>query len=472
MKKNKILVFVLLFVFILYAFQPSSFATDLLNETDAPPEPEPLAITAKSAFLLDADTGDVLFNQNGDTQIYPASTTKIMTAYLTLKYGNIQDAVTLGPEVFSGMDEASSTAGLSTGEIVTVYQLIQCMMIVSANEAANALAIYISGTIEEFVSLMNTEAEALGCTGTHFSNPNGLHDENHYTTANDLAIIAQAAIQNDTFRQICSTASTTMGETNLSDSRILENTNYLLPGTAHTEWDYATCWGIKTGYTTPAGYCLVSVATWNNITLLGVVMGAEKQGDGDDATICSFTDSASLLTWGFENYTTAVNYQKYLATLTPPVIDPAESKILSDIDDEDIFFDSTQAGSDPDSAVSDDRSAETQTAVNSTTSSSEEEFETSVLEYQDTATCNNAEISDSDTPSISIPEPVIISQSSSYYDATALDVSSQALDHTKASIIPSEFDIILLIILLSAAGIFGTLLLILIILVRRKHGGN
>ena len=181
-----------------------------------------------------------------------------MTCYLALQYLDVNAYVTIPDGIHSGMSAGASTANLKAGEELTVYQLLQCLMIVSANEAANAVAILVSSSVPDFVDLMNQEAEALGCTNTHFANTNGLHDEDHYTCARDLAIITRAAMAYDDFLTICGTAQVEIPATNLSDARTLDTTNYFLSGSTHPEYAYEGAYGVKTGFTTPAGYCLVA----------------------------------------------------------------------------------------------------------------------------------------------------------------------------------------------------------------------
>lgn len=311
MRNQKILQIILLLSFI-FLLNLSVSAMDEIHEMESVPAPEALELNVQGAILIDADTGEALYRYQDTQKLYPASTTKLMTCYLTLKYGYLDDYVTLPAGIREGLTESSSTANLIPGEVVTVRQLLQCLMIVSANEAANALAYYVSGSIEDFVALMNEEALALGCENTHFTNPNGLHDEDHYTCAADLARIAQAAVAYEAVYYLCSTPEVTIPETNLSEERTLKTTNYLLEGTDFPDYYYPGAFGLKTGYTTPAGYCLVSAATREGRTLIGVVMGAEKEDTPDGERIGSFTETEKLLDWGFANYQEARNYQSYL----------------------------------------------------------------------------------------------------------------------------------------------------------------
>lgn len=321
-QKNIFFCTILTLIWVYSSFFPA-FAADQIHERDTVPEPDAITVDAASALLMDAETGALLYQQDADVRCYPASTTKIMTAYLTLKYGNIGDTFTLPEGIDTGLDQYSSSAQLKVGEELTIYELLQCLLITSANEAANALAYYVSGSIEDFVALMNTESQTLGCENTHFVNPNGLHDEDHYTTARDLSYIARAALAYDTFSEICGMTEATIPATNLSEERTLTTTNYLLPGSTHPEYGYEGALGLKTGFTTPAGYCLVSAATQSDRTLLAVVLGAKSTQSGSTERIGSFTESAKLLSWGFNNYDTALQYQSYLASLPEETPEPS-----------------------------------------------------------------------------------------------------------------------------------------------------
>ena len=260
-------------------------------------------VKAKAALLLELGSGQALLEQNADEQVYPASLTKVMTCLLTLEHGTLTDTVTVSETALQNLDAAGSTAGLKVGEQLTVEELLYCIMLSSANEACNVAAEYIAGSVDAFVEMMNEEAKALGCTGTHFANPHGLHDENHYTTARDLSLIVQEAMKSQTFLTITSTVTHTVPATNLSEERELFTTNLLeTPGTQYY-YEYAS--GIKTGFTTPAGRCLISTAQRpdSDLHLLSVVCGAEDVTAEDGSIINeNFTETKALFEYGFENY--------------------------------------------------------------------------------------------------------------------------------------------------------------------------
>ena len=292
---KRLLSFVLCSVLVLLSLSPiCSASSGQLVETDEPVA-EPISVSAYAATVIDMKTGRTLFEYDADEQNYPASTTKVMTAYLCLKYGDPDDIITVSEDAFSDISAMASTGGLVVGETMTVRRLLKALLVVSASEAANVVGEYISGSHEEFVNLMNEEAQALGCTGTHFANCHGLPNSEHYTTAHDMALIAQAAMQYEVFREIVGSAITTMEATNKSSATTLQSTNGILPGSSYTEYNYPYAIGIKTGHTSAAGFCLISAAVKDDMELLCVIMGCPSR-------VSSFAQTISLYDWAFENY--------------------------------------------------------------------------------------------------------------------------------------------------------------------------
>lgn len=273
------------------------FASLLPVSALAVTEPE---ISAAAAIIVDTDSGEVYFEKNADQRIQPASTTKLMTALLVIEAverGEIGmgDVVVASDNSGYNLDSDSTNANprIQPGESMSVQDLLYCTMLVSANEACNILGEYVSGTVLGFVDDMNARAEELGCTGTHFANANGLEDSDHYSTAADFAIIAREAMSHSMLEQICSTQSYTVPETNLAGERSLTNTNMLL--NTDSEYYYPPAYGIKTGFFTNAGYCLVSAAEKENMDVICVVMGGVEMDD-------QFRESIKLFNWLFENY--------------------------------------------------------------------------------------------------------------------------------------------------------------------------
>lgn len=260
-----------------------------------------LKLQSEGAVLMDYDTGKILYDNNMDKPLFPASTTKIMTAILAIENGNLDDIVTVDQEVVS-LTEGSHIA-LETGEKLTMEQLLYALLVQSANDAAYAIAKHVSGSIEGFVKLMNEKAKELGATNTNFVNPNGLHDDKHVTTAQDLALIARYAMENETFRKFVNTTKYTIGPTNKkTETRHLWNTNNLLAGSAlinvdgvNVPYKYEGASGVKTGTTSQAGNCLVSFAEKDNQKLIAVVLKAT-----DEANV--YGDSHKLLNYGFNTF--------------------------------------------------------------------------------------------------------------------------------------------------------------------------
>ena len=265
-------------------------------------------VDAKAALLVNSTENVIYYEQNARERVYPASITKVMTALLTVEAIDrgdltLDQVITAGDQTWLDIPADGSTANIQVGEELTVEQLLYCLMLPSANEAANILAQAISGQVSSFVALMNLRAEQLGCTDTHFMNPHGIHHTNHYTTCYDLYLIARKALENATFRQIVSTDEITIPPTNMTaKERVYYNTNALLTHKKYPGYEFPDCIGIKTGSTDAAGYCLLSAARRDGNTLISVVMGAETVVDTDGTHRKQFSESASLLQWGFDNF--------------------------------------------------------------------------------------------------------------------------------------------------------------------------
>ena len=228
---------------------------------------EPFSVDATAAILVDADYNEVLYEQSADERRYPASITKVMTGLLTVEAIDrgelsMDTVVTLGDDLYTGIGEGGSTQGLKAGEILTVQDLLYCALLPSANEACNALASTVAGSIPAFVELMNQRAAALGMTGTHFVNTHGYHDDAHYTTARDIAKMCAEAMKHPDFRQIVSSVRYDVPATNLHAARELHDTNALVSNhrTGNIGLLYRYAVGIKTGSTPEAGSCLASAA--------------------------------------------------------------------------------------------------------------------------------------------------------------------------------------------------------------------
>lgn len=271
-------------------------------------------VEAKSMILIERNSGDVLAEQSADDMVYPASMTKVMTCLLALENLRLSDSVTVSETALADLDESGSSADLLPGETLSVEQLLYCMMLSSANEACNVAAEAVSGNIDTFIALMNTRASQLGCTGTHFANTHGLHDEDHYTTARDLSKIASEALKNPEFRKIVSTAKYTVPATNLSGERHLSTTNRMIVKAENNPYYDSRVSGVKTGFTTPAGRCLIACAENGPLSLLSVICGCDTVIlESGDLEFRSFPETEKLLDWAFSSFT----YDVVLTTLYP-----------------------------------------------------------------------------------------------------------------------------------------------------------
>ena len=268
------------------------------DETLTPPNTD----NSKAALLMDMNSGRLLYGKNIDEKVYPASTTKIMTGILAIEMGNFADVVTATPEAIEPITLEDSHMGILIGEQLTFEQLVTSLLVYSANDAANVLAVHLSGTMQEFTNIMNKKAQELGMTNTHFENPCGSHTDNHYTTAHDLAILSQYAMKNETFRNIVKMPIYKIAPTNkYTEERIMVNTNLFLGTSRSLSHYYPPCTGIKTGHTSKSGYCLVASAEYEDIYLLSIVMGCPNE-DVDEKAY-SYIDSKALFEFGFNNYT-------------------------------------------------------------------------------------------------------------------------------------------------------------------------
>lgn len=263
----------------------------------------------RNAILVDANYDEILYEKEAYAKAYPASITKVMTALLTLEAlenGQLTEdtPVTISELASEKKFPDESTANLKPGEQLTVKQLLYCLLLPSANDAAKALAETLGGTVEDFVVLMNQKAGELGCQGTHFVNPHGLHDPEHYTTAYDIALMMRAALEYDLFREIVGTPSYTIPATAQSEERYFFNTNGLISNLYYSGYIYDKCIGGKTGSTDEAGRCLVSAAEDGDTLLISVILGSgpiEVEGYSN-LRQGQFTESTKLLKWGLNNF--------------------------------------------------------------------------------------------------------------------------------------------------------------------------
>lgn len=258
------------------------------------------ALGSKAAYVMDADSGVILFNYNENEKLYPASLTKIMTALIVLeRVTNMDELVTFSyNSVTKNIDKSSATIGASAGDQLSVKDCLYSLLLPSANDVANALAEHIAGNMNDFVLLMNERASQLGLKNTNFTNPSGLHDDNQYSTAKDLAIIYKEAMKNKLFMQISSSVSYTHApirrykNPNNSNNQVLNTNSIMVPGSTYY---YKGATSGKTGHTSLAGYNLAMSAKKNNMQLITVLLGAQSEK-------IRFNEAKKILDFHFDNY--------------------------------------------------------------------------------------------------------------------------------------------------------------------------
>lgn len=258
----------------------------------APAWPSGVSIEADGGILMDADTGTILYGKNMDQPYYPASITKILTAMIVLEQCSLDEIVEFSYDDVYNVEAGSSSAGIDEGDRLTVRDCLYALMLASANESANALACHVSGSREAFAELMNERAASLGCTGSNFANPSGLNDENHYTTARDMALITREAIKNPVFLEINATRSYQLAPTKRSPEGgyVANHHRMLLKNEAVY---YPGAFAGKTGYTSLAGNTLVTCSENNGMTLIAVVLNGHQS---------HYTDTKALFDFGFDNF--------------------------------------------------------------------------------------------------------------------------------------------------------------------------
>lgn len=263
-----------------------------LHVLAAPEWPSGISIEAESGILMDADTGTILYGKNMDTAYYPASITKILTALIVLEHCDLDEMVEFSHDDVYNVEPGSSSAGIDEGDVLTVRDCLYALMLASANESANALACHISGSREAFADLMNERAAQLGCTNSHFCNPSGLNDENHYATAHDMALIIREAIKDPDYLEINGTRSYQLAPTKRSpEGGYVANHHKMLM--KNDPVYYAGAFAGKTGYTSMSGNTLVTCAERDGVRLIAVVMKSR---------VTHYSDTKTLLNFGFANF--------------------------------------------------------------------------------------------------------------------------------------------------------------------------
>lgn len=275
---------------------------------------EEMQIYSEAAILIEAKTGKILYEKNINERKYPASTTKILTAIIAIENCDLNETATASNYAVNSLDSGYTKANIQVGETFTIEQLLNVMMVQSANEAATIIAEHISGNVSEFSKLMNQKAIEIGCKNSNFLNANGIHDENHYSTAYDMALIARYCMKNETFRNLVNKMECSLPRTEFwqdeqveeNGERIFYNTNRLLDPNHRYYYPYAI--GIKTGFTTPAKNCLVSASNKDGFETIAVILHGETTEDGLSAR---YLDTINLFEYGYNNYKLEDILQEY-----------------------------------------------------------------------------------------------------------------------------------------------------------------
>lgn len=301
--KKKIIYLIFLVIFMASIFLPNnSMATDVktqIVEYKGEEKEEIFSnIKAPNLLLAQTNTSRILYERASEEKIYPASITKLMTAILVVENCELDEIVTVSENAVKSVPSGYVNANLQVGEQLTVEDLMYVMLIPSANDAANALAEHVGGSIDSFSTMMNSRARELGCTGSNFTNPSGLHQETHYTTTKDLYLIAKQAISNSFIEKVIGTTNYTLPSTNkyTKTKRMFTTTNYMKRKSLSKYYcDY--CIGGKTGYTGEAKNCVVEFAKKDGIELIAIVMGETATVKGQ-----KFLDAKEMLEYVFKNY--------------------------------------------------------------------------------------------------------------------------------------------------------------------------
>ena len=276
------------------AEQTAAEATGSVSTNSISGWPQASDISSEAAVVMENTTNTILYSKNADEELFPGSTVKIMTCFLALENTQLTDQVTMTATGVSGVTDGGASISSQVDEVFTVEQCLYAIMVSSANDIALQIAEHVGGSVENFVQQMNTRAQKLGCTNTVFTNPTGLPDDQQHTTAHDMALIMQAAIQNEDFQTIAAATSYTIPATNKAAARNLTS-KFTMTDTGSTGF-YEGCIGGKEGYTEASGSTLVCAAKRNGMTLISVVL---KGASGQTAP-----DAASILNYGFDNFTT------------------------------------------------------------------------------------------------------------------------------------------------------------------------
>lgn len=317
---KKVIICLLIYICIMSNIFASVFATEDINNQEH--SQEGMQIYSEAAILIESTTGKVLYEKNMNERKYPASITKVLTAIIALEKCDLDEVATASYNAVNSIKSGYTKADIQVGEKFSIEELLNVMMVQSANEAATIIAEHISGSVSEFAKLMNEKAKEIGCRNSNFVNANGVHNENHYSTAYDMAIIARYCMQNKVFRRLASMMECSLPRTEYwkdeqveeHGERIFKNTNKLLIKDNRYYYPYAI--GVKTGFTTPAKNCLISASNKNGFELISVVLHAETAEDGLSAR---YLDTINLFEYGYNNFNLDDILKEYPSIVTENV---------------------------------------------------------------------------------------------------------------------------------------------------------
>ncbi len=305
-------------------------ATAKATTTDSDSWPDGPNVFSESAIVMEASTGLILYEKNINEVHYPASITKIMTSLLAIENSNLGEIVTFSKKAIFDVDLDSSRIGIDVGEQLTMQQCLYAILLESANEVSYAVAEHVGGSAENFAKMMTERAKSLGCKNTNFVNPHGLHDENHYTSCYDMALITREAMKNETFHKIFSSRTYQIPPTNIQpETRYLRNHHKFV---LNQDYHYEDCIGGKTGYTSNSKFTLVSVAKRGDLELICIIMK-------DDTSEHQYTDTQKLFDYAFDNFSiypiADVKSSQGLAespmfTLYNPLLSEGSSPVITD----------------------------------------------------------------------------------------------------------------------------------------------
>lgn len=326
--------------------QPAGDTASAVSTNTIPGWPQGTDISSTAAVVMEDSTNTILYAKNMDQPLFPASAVKIMTTLLALENSQLTDTVTMTETGVSGVTDGGVSIAAQLDEVFTMEQCLYAIMLASANDVALQVAEHVGGSVENFVSMMNARAQELGCTNTLFTNPTGLPDENQHITAHDMALIMQAAMQNDTFRTIAAALSYTIPATNVSGGERALVNNFQLMNNASTSY-YEGCLGGKEGFTSASGSTLACAAERNGTTLICVILqGADGQTEPEAVTLLDYgLSNFQKLTLGSDDFNLVSGGTVYIpVTATEADLTTQDGEAVNDQYPRQYFFGNVPVG--------------------------------------------------------------------------------------------------------------------------------